>query len=68
MDAWKTSAGAFMRDRPSSSTALTFTCQECGKFSTDRTDFKKIGVQTGPLRFAYILCNEHAKKHQGDDQ
>ncbi|WP_175475383.1 hypothetical protein [Arthrobacter sp. UCD-GKA] len=45
--------------------ALTFTCQECGTTGTNRDDFKKIGVQTGALRFAYILCNDHAKKHEG---
>lgn len=47
--------------------ALTFTCQECGKTGTDRHDFKKVEA-LGMVRFAYILCNEHAKKHQGDDQ
>ena len=45
--------------------ALTFTCQECSKAGTNRTDFKKIEVQSGALRFAYILCNDHAKKHEG---
>lgn len=53
-----------MRNQPSSATTLTFTCQECGKTGTNLDDFKKIGVETGPFRFAYILCNEHAKRHE----
>ena len=41
---------------------LTFTCQHdhCGVTDTDSTKFKKIDVRSGPLSFAYILCNEHA--------
>lgn len=45
---------------------LTFMCQECSKAGTDRTEFKLADVRSGPLRFAYILCSEHAKKHQGE--
>lgn len=46
--------------------ALTFTCQHdhCGKTGTDSADFKKVEVQFRPFNFAYILCNEHAKKHE----
>lgn len=45
--------------------ALKFTCQHdhCGKTGTDRADFKKVEVFR-PFNFAYILCNEHAKKHE----
>ena len=45
---------------------LTFTCQHdhCGKTGTDRADFKWIKVKSGPMQFGYILCNEHAKKHE----
>lgn len=52
------------RMRACGMSTLTFTCQECNKTGTDRTDFKQVDVRSGPLRFAYILCNEHAKKHE----
>lgn len=42
-------------------TVLTYTCQECGLTGTDSSEFKRVDVQAGPLRFAYVLCNEHAK-------
>lgn len=44
--------------------STTYTCQEdsCGKTGADKTDFKKIEVRTG-LTFAFVVCNEHAKKY-----
>lgn len=42
---------------------LTFTCQKCGATGTDRAAFKKIAYR-GPISFSYILCNEHAKRHE----
>ena len=44
--------------------STTYTCQEdnCTKTSTDKTDFKKIEVRTGFI-FAFVVCNEHAKKY-----
>lgn len=43
---------------------LTFCCMHdnCTKASTDSTDFKTVHVESGPLTFAYLLCNEHAEE------
>ena len=41
---------------------LTYMCQECNKFGTDSAEFKQILVRTDAIQFAYVLCNEHAKR------
>lgn len=43
----------------------TYECQQCGLTSLDSAEFKKVEVQTGPIKFAYILCNEHAEELKG---
>lgn len=43
---------------------LTFCCMHdhCTKTSTDSSEFKPVHVESGPLKFDYILCNEHVEE------
>jgi len=34
----------------------------CTKTSTDSSEFKPVHVESGPLKFDYILCNEHVEE------